>query len=91
MNKQISWPLTAGDKAYSPLFIDLNNNVNQYLLYGGNRPNDKVTSYTMSALNKILLKSYGLTSLKQEVKNAKPLGVTDADIDLLFKKYEEIL
>jgi uncharacterized protein YaaR (DUF327 family) len=29
--------------------------------------------------------------VKQEVKNAKPVGVTDADIDLLFKKYEEVL
>lgn len=80
------------NKEYSPLFIDLVDDFNQKATYNDSKyPNDQLFGYTMSTLNKILKKSYGLSSLKSNLKSgSKPLGVTNAKIDLLFKKYEEI-
>lgn len=86
--RQYNWPLS--NLSYSPLFIDLVDNLNQKIKYGGNLPDDNVSGYNMAQLNLILLKSYGLSSFKQEVKSKKPVGVTDAQLDLLFKRYEEI-
>lgn len=90
MNKQSDWPVYSPDKAYSPLFIDLVDDFNQSSSYGSEYPDDNVTGYTMANLSKIALKSYGLSSLKTALKKEKPTGVTDEQIDLLFKKYEEI-
>lgn len=89
LSKQEYWP-NSGNVSYSPLFIDLADNLNQKSRYGRNFPDDNVSGYTMALLNTILLKSYGLSSLKQEVKSRKPIGVTDAQLDLLFKRYEEV-
>jgi len=44
----------------------------------------------MAELSRIVSKSYGLKSLKEEIKKGKPVGVSDAQIDLLFQKYEEV-
>lgn len=87
---QDKWPDDKEDLAYSPIFIDLIDNINQRVVYNSyTYPNDQVSGYTMYRLNQILKKSYGLTSLKCNLKSSnKPLGVTDAKIDLLFKKYE---
>lgn len=44
----------------------------------------------MSNLSRnIVPKSYGLSSLKSKLKANKPSGVTDTQIDELFKRYEE--
>ncbi len=49
------------------------------------------TGYSMPLLNSILLKYYGLSSLKSELKSKKPIGVTNEQIDLLFNKFEEVM
>lgn len=90
MDKQSRWPYTNSDNAYSPLFIDLVDNLNQNSVHGGSRPNDDVTGYTMSNLSRIALKSYGLFSLKTNLKKNMPTGVSDVHIDSLFNKYEEV-
>ena len=90
-SNQDLWPTYKNDKAYSPIFIDLIDEYNQMTSKGSNFPNDQVSGYTMYKLNQILKKTYGLSSLKANLKSSdKPTGVSDTKIDLLFKKYEEI-
>jgi hypothetical protein len=90
-NNQRDWPLHGGDIAYSPIFIDLVDNVNQrFVFHGGDSryPNDNVTGFTLENISRYILPgSYGLTSLKNAVKSNKPMGVTDAAIDDLFALY----
>ena len=51
-------------------------------------PNDLVRGYSPFTLNwNILPNAYGLSSLRDQVKNNKPAGVTDAQIDELFALY----
>ena len=73
------------------LLNGLGDNVNQrFVFHGGDTqyPNDNVTGYTLSTISRnILPDSYGLTSLKNAVKNNKPAGVTDEVIDELFALY----
>ena len=91
LNKQ-SWPYAGDSKGYTSLFIDLVDNYNQSTRNTTSRtyPNDNVTGYTMSNLSRnIVPKSYGLSSLKSKLKANKPSGVTDTQIDELFKRYEE--
>ncbi len=89
LTKQSSWP-TSGEIAYSPIFIDLIDNENQINHNKGGRPNDNITGYTLQKLSDIVKKSYGLSSLKTNLKSNKVAGVTDAQIDQLFSKYEEV-
>jgi hypothetical protein len=89
-NHHSDWPIYDGDKAYSPIFIDLIDDVNQRTIHLGDTqyPNDIVSGYTLEYINQnILPDSYGITSLKGEVKNHKVLGVTDTAIDELFLLY----
>ena len=89
-NNHSRWPLNCTWE-YSPIFIDLVDDVNQriVLFHGDTRyPNDLITGYTMEQINKnILPNSYGISSLKSAVKNNKIPGVTDAVIDELFLLY----
>lgn len=50
-----------------------------------------ITVCSMYLLNSILLKFYGLSSLKSELKSKKTIGVTNEQIDLLFNKFEEVM
>jgi hypothetical protein len=51
-------------------------------------PNDRITGYTIFYIqNNILGDSYGISSLRDAVKNNKISGVSDADIDELFNLY----
>lgn len=82
------WP-AQGSSDYSPIFIDLIDDINQgaappIAMY----PNDTVTGYTPDQLNSFLLSSYGVSSLKANVKANKPTGIIDIQIDNLFKFYE---
>ncbi len=77
---------------YTPLFIDLTDSHNEFGQFYQGRPagtvNDQVVGYTFYGIEKNVLKhSYGLTSLKTQLKNNKPSGVTDAQIDLLISYY----
>jgi hypothetical protein len=59
-----------------------------YLYPAGNsdRPFDQVENYTMGYLESNIMKhSYGLTSLRNNLKANKPQGVTDKQIDILFE------
>lgn len=91
MAKQ-DWPYGGYSKGYTSLFIDLVDNYNQSKNNSKTRdyPNDDVTGYSMRTLSySIMPNSYGLSSLKSQLKAHKPAGVTDTQIDNLFKRYEE--
>jgi len=84
---QLRWPFV-GDRAYSPIFIDLIDDDNQRDALGTNYPNDLITGYSILYIqNNILGDSYGFSSLRDAVKNNKIAGVTDADVDELFALY----
>jgi len=71
---------------YSPVFIDLIDNFNQNPIFGG--PVDNVSGYTLSGIESTFLKNvYGSISLRTALKNNKPAGVTDAQIDELMSFY----
>lgn len=76
---------------YSSLFVDLVDSYNQSGRNTTSRtyPNDSITGYSMKNLSSIVKKSYGLSSLKTNLKAAKPNNVTNNQIDELFKRYEE--
>ncbi len=81
-----NWSATSSStddvKNYSPLFLDFTDNINQLTVFGGARPNDNVTNYTLPGIENGFLKhAYGLSSLTNELKANKPAGVTDAQID----------
>ena len=90
-NNRTDWPIITGDIAYSPIFIDLVDNINQRFVYhfgDTHYPNDIITGYSLENINKnILTNSYGISSLKSSVKNNIIAGVTDAAIDELFSLY----
>lgn len=72
---------------YSPVFIDLVDEVNQSNLFNG-RTIDLVSGYTIRGIESTFLKHvYGLSSLKEQCKKNKPSGVTDGQIDQLFLFY----
>ena len=73
---------------YSPIFIDLIDDVNQRTIWGSNRPNDLIDGYSLQYIqNKILKDARGISSLHTAVKANKIPGVSDADIDELFALY----
>jgi hypothetical protein len=72
---------------YTPIFIDLVDSFNQSSSYFST-PNDQVTGYTLAGIESNFLKHvYGQTSLRDQLKNYKPAGVTDSQIDLLLSSY----
>ena len=97
-NNHFDWP-SVSDKAYSPIFIDLmdswnqRNNIVDYRgitihIGSSTYPNDRISGYILSYINfNILRNSYGLSSLRDEVKKHKITGVTDTDVDDLFALY----
>lgn len=69
---------------YTPLFIDIFDNVNQFN-DNSNRPNDRIYSpYSyMYGIEMLIVKnSYGLSSLRTNLKNSFTIDASDADIDL---------
>jgi hypothetical protein len=77
---------------YTSVFIDLVDNYNQYnfnfIPYGKSTVNDQVTGYSLSGIESTFLKHvYGLSSLKSNLKNHKPSGITDSQIDLLINSF----
>ncbi len=79
-----------GDDDYTPLFIDLVDTYNQSTS-NPNLPNDQISGYEYNVINVLLLDSYGLSSLKRNLKLWKPNNITDEQIDLFLEKYEELL
>jgi hypothetical protein len=80
------------DADYTSLFINLVDNFNELGQLFNPRPtgiiNDQVRGYNLATIQSDYLKYvYGLSSLSVELKNHKPVGVTDAQIDLLLSFY----
>jgi hypothetical protein len=78
-----NWTLStiSNRNPYTPLLIDLVDNYNQRIYWGTNRPNDPISGYTMGNLEQRLKHVYGLSSLKTKLKENKPNGVTNTEID----------
>lgn len=77
---------------YTPLFIDIVDNYNQsghfYSGFNTAAVNDNVFGYTLPYIESDLLKHcYAISSLGQQLKNNKPVGVTDHDIDVLLSHF----
>lgn len=81
------WDKDLDDYYYTPLFIDLVDDINQKTEYGGNRPNDNVEGYTLSSLESSLPFSINLFFLKLWLKSNKLDGVTNENIDELIDFY----
>jgi hypothetical protein len=72
---------------YTSLFINLVDRENDNTLFFG-APNDQVVGYTLRNIERRILKHcYGISSLGDKLKTIKPIGVTDAQIDLLLSSY----
>jgi len=90
------WSPVEGE-IYTPIFVDLMDDHNQreggtlngtLLASNTNLPNDRIDEYTLVYIqNNILRDAYGLSSLRDALKDNKPSGVTDTDIDELFALY----
>ena len=102
-NKQWHWALLntdntkiiAGDKAYSPVFIDLmdyKNQKNTYSTYYPNYefPDDNISGFTLSELSGVLRKTFTLNGLKTNVKALRTDETTLSNIDKLFETYEKV-
>lgn len=86
-NTQNRWPFVT-DKSYSPIFIDLVDQLNQRLIIGKGYPNDMVTGYSLSYLNYVILgHSTDIRSLQDEITLHKLDEVTDYKIEELFYLY----
>ncbi len=80
------WKLSV-DKDYTSLYINLIDEINDSNLFL-DTPNDQVSGYTLQFIETNLLKHiYGLSSLSTYLKNNRPNGVTNAQIDLLLSFY----
>lgn len=85
--KHNKWPFVT-DISYSPIFIDLVDAINQRLANGPAHPNDLISEYSISYINRyMLLNAVDINSLKAEVTKHKLEGVGDYQIDELFRLY----
>ena len=64
-------------------------NNNWYLHPAGNSnyPYDQVSGYTMGNIEQLLKHSYGLTSLRNQLKANKPSNMTDKHIDVYLNYF----
>jgi hypothetical protein len=73
---------------YTSLFIDLIDSHNQTGRFNGTGIVDNVQGYSLAAIESGYLKHvYGLSSLKDKLKQNKPIGVTDVQIDELLNQF----
>jgi hypothetical protein len=64
--------------------VDNNNQMGTFI----NAINDNLTGYTLSGIESGFLNHvYGLSSLRAKLKENKPLGVTDPQIDILIDNF----
>jgi hypothetical protein len=86
------WNIGENDGWYTPIYIDIIDDVNQsaqfYFPFGSGTINDQVQGYSLPFIELEMLKHiYGHSSLAQQLKAHKPVGVTDAQIDLLISQF----
>lgn len=86
-NTHNDWP-TVDDRNYSPIFIDLMDDINQHIVIGPDHPNDLISGYNLSFINRnLLMNSETITDLRREVESHKLDGVDDFTIGELFQLY----
>ncbi|MFN8844493.1 MAG: hypothetical protein ACK5WV_12890, partial [Chryseotalea sp.] len=69
-------------------FIDIVDNHNQVGRFNGTAITDNVQGYTLANIESGFLKHvYGFSSLREKLKDNKPAGVTDAQIDELLNQF----
>lgn len=77
--------------AYTSLFINIiddYNELNEILSpYSNGSVDDRVKNYTLSGIESYLDEIYTLDELTHELKQRKPFGISDSDIDLLINHY----
>ena len=80
------WTLSV-HKEYTSLYINIVDDINDSAIFFGT-PDDQVAGYSLPNIEQRMLKHcYGLSSLAKQLKNNKPAGVTDNQIDLLLSSY----
>lgn len=89
------WPFNSSAN-YSSVFIDVVDDFNQlgtlFRLTNGvfytSTVNDQVFGYSLATIERKFLKHvYGIGSLRKELKENKPAGVTDEQVDLLLNNF----
>ncbi len=79
-----------GERQYTPVVIDLIDNENQRITWGsGNTdfPVDSVSGYTIRTIEDALVQKRTMNTWRDQLKNNKPTGVTNARLDQLFLNY----
>ena len=80
------WDTNFSDQTYTFIYIDLIDDFNQST-NGSGTINENVTGYTLPQIESFLKHVYGFSSLSEQLKSHKPLGVTDAQIDELLSQF----
>ncbi|MBL7840936.1 MAG: hypothetical protein JNJ75_12385 [Cyclobacteriaceae bacterium] len=85
------WTKKSSEK-YTSIYIDIVDKINQLNVYypdrGTGLVDDQVSGYTLPGIETEMLKHiYGLSSLAEILKQNKPSGVTDSQIDLLISHF----
>jgi len=79
-----------GERKYTPVVIDLIDNENQRITWGGGNtdfPVDSVSGYSIRTVEDALVQKRTMNAWRDQLKNNKPSGVTDARIDQLFLNF----
>jgi hypothetical protein len=72
---------------YTSIFIDLVDDYNQATIRGF-FVNDNITGYTLAGIESDFLKhSYGFSSLREELKDHRPIGITNQHIDVFMDNF----
>lgn len=81
-----------GERKYTPIVIDLIDNINQRANNGGNRdfPLDLVTGYSIRNIEDALNRRRTMNAWRDELKNNLPAGMTSARVDALFSNYIQL-
>lgn len=77
------------DRIYSPLIIDLIDDENELYTEGLGCPNDPITGYSLVTIQKCLKGVTTVSGFKSNIKRNAPRGVTNRNIDIFFKTFEE--
>lgn len=78
-----------GERQYTPLVIDLIDNINQRAINGGNTdfPIDNVSNYSIRTIEDALNTRTTMENWRDALKNNRPPSITNAQLDELFGNY----
>lgn len=90
INKSTQNVIDGHSKNYSPIFIDLVDNENQFTSsYSYEYPNDNVEGFALSELRSKLRITFNLKDLKRNAKALRNSTTIHSNIDKLFETYEK--